>query len=85
MLAPDLLAVLVCPKSKAPLIYFPRGAHDQSEADGFLVCATSRLRYRIDDGVPVLIAEEAELLGPDECSRLIRRAHELGLTVPPGP
>lgn len=69
-LAPELLAVLVCPKSKQPLIYF--------EADGFLLCPASRLRYRIDDGVPVLLAEEATEVPPSEVEGLVQRAKDLG-------
>ncbi len=74
MLAPSLIAVLACPKSKQPLVYFP---HD--EAKGFLLCPSSRLRYRIDDGVPVLLADEAEELEPREVERLMKRAAELKL------
>ena len=67
----ELLDVLVCPKSKQPLLYF--------ESEGFLLCPASRLRYRIEDGVPVLLVEEAtEVLAP-EVERLMRRAKELGL------
>ena len=79
MLAPSLIAVLACPKSKQPLVYFPRGEADDDEAKGFLLCPSSRLRYRIDDGVPVLLADEAEELEPREVERLMKRAAELKL------
>jgi hypothetical protein len=82
VLASDFVEVMVCPKSKQPVIYFPRGEADRDEAEGFIVCPASRLRYRIDDGVPVLLVDEATLLGPAELERLIRRARELGLRVP---
>ena len=59
-----LLDQLVCPKSKQPLVYF--------EAEDFLLCPSSRLRYRIDAGVPVLLVDEAtELTGP-EVDRLVK-------------
>jgi uncharacterized protein YbaR (Trm112 family) len=66
-LAPDL----VCPKSKQPLIYF--------EAEGFLLCPTSRLSYRIEAGVPCLLVEEATAVSQSEVDRLVKRAKELGL------
>ena len=66
-----LLDQLVCPKSKQPLVYF--------EAEGFLVCPASRLRYRIEDGVPVLLVDEATEVSAAEIERLLARAKELGL------
>lgn len=62
-LARELLDVLVCPKSKEPLVYF--------EAEGFLLCPASRLRYRIEQGVPVLLVDEATELAPAEVERLM--------------
>jgi uncharacterized protein YbaR (Trm112 family) len=75
----ELLEILVCPKSKQPLIYFPRGELDEDEAHGFLLCVASRLRYRIEDGVPVMLAEEASEVAPGNLERLVERARELGL------
>jgi len=70
-LSRELLDCLVCPKSKQPLVYF--------EAEGFLLCPASRLRYRIVDDVPVLLVDEAtEVPGP-ELERLLKQAKELGL------
>jgi len=78
-LAPELLAVLVCPQSHAPLLYFAGGESGTDPDAGFLLCPTSRLRYRIDDGVPVLLEDEAERLASDEVARLVARARELGI------
>ena len=64
MLAPDLLDLLVCPKSRQPLVYFPEG-------DGFLLCPASRLRYRIERGVPVLLIDEARELSQAEVDTLV--------------
>jgi uncharacterized protein YbaR (Trm112 family) len=61
-----LLDVLVCPKSKQPLVYF--------EQEGFLLCPASRLRYRIDNGVPVLLVDEATEVAPSEVERLLQQA-----------
>jgi uncharacterized protein YbaR (Trm112 family) len=79
MLAPDLLELLRCPRSRAPLLYFPRGEADQNEADAFLLCPSARLRYRIEDGVPVLLVEEAEELAEPVVARLVERAKALGI------
>ncbi|MCE9572910.1 MAG: Trm112 family protein [Deltaproteobacteria bacterium] len=82
MLAPDLLDILVCPKSKAPLVYFPKGETGDDEAAGFLLCPASRLRYRIDDGVAVLLVEEALELPAPDVERLLATARTLGLSLP---
>ena len=76
MLSPALLALLVCPVSKQPLIYFA--------TDAALVCPASRLRYRIDtgSGMPAMLAEDAERLSEAEIARLIDRARSLGLPIP---
>ena len=68
-LAPELLAVLACPESKAPLLYFAGGADEA----GFLFCPTSRLRYRIDGDIPVLLIEEAERLSESAAALLVAK------------
>ena len=55
-LDPELLEILRCPLSHEPLV----------EKDGRLLCYASRKAYRIEDGIPVLLIEEAEDLRPDE-------------------
>jgi uncharacterized protein len=82
MLAESLVEIMVCPKSKQPLIYFPRGEADTDEGAGFLVSPTARLRYRIDDGVPVMLVEEAVELTAEATATLVDRAKQLGLRVP---
>lgn len=81
MLPIDLVEVLVCPKSKQPLIYFPRGEADSDEADAFLLCPASRLRYPILDGVPVMLIEEALEVTPQAVEALLARARQLGLQL----
>jgi uncharacterized protein YbaR (Trm112 family) len=78
-LARDLLDILVCPETKQPLVYFPRGEGDDDESKGFLFCPGSRRKYRIDDGIPVMLVDEADKLGEAEAERLVVRARELGL------
>ena len=82
MLAQALLDSLVCPRSRQPLIYFPRGEADRDEADGFLLSPSSRLRYRIVSGFPEMLPEEAEELSEEQVQTLVARARELGLPVP---
>ena len=70
-LAKDLLDILRCPESKQPLVYF--------EEEGFLFCPASRLKYRIDDGIPVLLVEEAERIEGKAADELIATARKRGL------
>jgi uncharacterized protein YbaR (Trm112 family) len=51
---PELLELLVCPLSRKPLV-----------ADGETLVSTdpaTRRRYRIDDGIPVMLVDESEEL-----------------------
>jgi uncharacterized protein YbaR (Trm112 family) len=52
--AKELLDLLVCPRSKAPLVY-------DAERNA-LICEQSQLVYRVEDDIPVLLVEEAETL-----------------------
>jgi len=78
-LAQDLLDILVCPESKQPLVFFPKGEGNDDDASAFLFCESSQLRYRLEDGIPVLLVEEAEKLDEATTRRLAARAKELGL------
>ena len=78
-LSEDLLAVLACPESKEPLYYFPAGEDGKQEDAAFLLAVGSRLRYRIEAGVPVMLIEEAERLEANEVERLAKRAESLGI------
>lgn len=57
-----LLELLVCPVTKTPLVW----QRDKDE----LWCAASRLAYPIDDGIPVLIPEQARDLQDEEVQTL---------------
>ena len=50
-LAPQLLAILVCPKCKGPLVY--------REGEAALDCGACRLRYAVRDDIPVMLVDEA--------------------------
>ncbi|HVK77036.1 MAG TPA: hypothetical protein VM734_27115 [Kofleriaceae bacterium] len=78
-LAPELLSLLACPESKAPLLYFAGGETGTDPGAAFFLCAESRLRYRIEGDVPVLLVEEAERLDAGEVTRLVTRAKQLGI------
>lgn len=53
-----LLAILVCPVSKAPLVYERENAE--------LVCPASGLAYPIRDGIPVMLESEARQISLEE-------------------
>lgn len=53
-----LLEILVCPLCKSPLIYL-KSAQE-------LVCKADRLAFKIADGIPVMLADEARKLSPEE-------------------
>jgi len=58
MISKDLLDILCCPKSKAELVL----------DDNYLVSTDeqTRLRYRIEDNIPVMLIDEAEELSIEE-------------------
>ncbi|VUD51853.1 hypothetical protein TDB9533_01513 [Thalassocella blandensis] len=58
MIDKKLLAMLVCPVSKAPLTY----VEDPEE----LVCSASGLAYPVRDGIPVMLESEARELSLEE-------------------
>ena len=62
----ELLDVLVCPLCKGELEY--------DEAKQELICHESKLAYKIEDGIPVMLEDEARRLSPEEADAL--RRHE---------
>jgi uncharacterized protein YbaR (Trm112 family) len=57
-----LLEILVCPLCKSPLIY--------RKTEQELVCKADRLAFLIQDGIPVMLADEARKLTPEEVEQL---------------
>jgi uncharacterized protein YbaR (Trm112 family) len=53
-----LLDILVCPICKGPLLY--------RKAEQELICKADRLAFRIRDGIPVMLDDEARKLDPAE-------------------
>ncbi len=58
MIDKKLLDILVCPVSKAPLIY------DKSKNE--LICKASALAYPVRDGIPIMLESEARHIGLEE-------------------
>lgn len=59
---PRLLEILVCPVTKAPLVY--------NKEKQELQCRASKLAYPVRDGIPVMLEEEARTLSEEECEAL---------------
>jgi len=65
-----LLAILVCPEDRGPLLPVD---------DEFLYNPRLRRAYRIEDGVPVLLIDEAVTVTDDaEHNRMLERSGESG-------
>jgi uncharacterized protein len=63
-----LLGILVCPSDRGPLSLVDKG--DQP----LLYNPRLRRAYRIEDGIPVLLVDEAVDVDDDEHARLIAQA-----------
>lgn len=64
MLDDKLLKILVCPADRGPLIF----------VDDVLYNPRLHKAYRIEDGIPVLLVDEAVDVGPDEHERLLAQS-----------
>ncbi|ORX08183.1 Trm112 family protein [Mycolicibacillus trivialis] len=65
MSLPELLPLLVCPADRGPLLLV---------GDELLYNPRLHRAYRIDDGIPVLLVNEARDVGDAEHDRLIAAA-----------
>ena len=54
-LAPELLRILVCPKSKSQL------EHHEGPPE-VLICRSCKLVYEVQDGIPIMLIDEAKPL-----------------------
>ena len=68
MLDPKLLDIVVCPADRGPLLLIDSDSP---------VLYNPRLRksYRIEDGIPVLLIDEAADVSPEEHDRLMASAN----------
>ncbi|MBV8180965.1 MAG: Trm112 family protein [Mycobacterium sp.] len=64
MIDETLLSILVCPADRGTLLL----------VDDVLYNPRMRRAYRIEDGIPVLLIDEAIDVGDDEHARLMARA-----------
>ena len=64
MIDPKLLEILVCPVSKGPLQY--------NRETNELWCAQSGLAYAIEDGIPIMLGDEARELTAEERTSLAK-------------
>ncbi len=53
-ISPELLEILVCPKCKGEIVMTTGG--------DALDCAACKLRYRVEDDIPVMLIDEASPL-----------------------
>ena len=65
MLDDSLLSILVCPADRGPLVLVD---------DELLYNPRLRRAYRIDDGIPVLLIDEARDVDDDEHARFMAQA-----------
>jgi uncharacterized protein len=65
MLDDSLLSILVCPQDRGPLVLVA--------PDDLLYNPRLRRAYRIEDGIPVLLIDEARDVDDDEHAELIAR------------
>ena len=70
-LDPQLLEILACPQDKGPLLYF-------ADEDA-LYNPRLRRRYRVQEGIPVMLIDEAENVSDAEHERLVAKAAAEGL------
>jgi len=64
-IAKELLEILVCPESKAPLVM-----------DGQTLVSTdpvTRRRYRIEDDIPIMLIDESEILPLQEWQAIMEK------------
>jgi uncharacterized protein YbaR (Trm112 family) len=72
-LSPQLLQILVCPVDKGGLYYL-------ADEDA-LYNPRLRRRYAVREGIPVMLADEAEDVDDAEHERLLAKVAEDGLTL----
>lgn len=66
MLDDKLLKILVCPADRGPLVLVD---------DELLYNPRLHKAYRVEDGIPVLLVDEAVDVGPEEHERLMARSN----------
>ncbi|MBN1344245.1 MAG: hypothetical protein JXQ73_16280 [Phycisphaerae bacterium] len=62
-LDPELLKILVCPESKAPLVQVEDWLYSTDPA--------TRRRYPVRDGIPIMLIDESEVLSQEDFERVM--------------
>jgi len=62
----ELLEILVCPQSKAPLVQIGDWLYSTDPQ--------TRRRYPIRDGIPIMLIDESEEVLPEEFERIMAEA-----------
>lgn len=70
-LSTELLSILACPEDKGPLYYLGD--------DGGLYNPRLKRRYKITDGIPIMLIDEADELSDDEDAALSARVASEGI------
>lgn len=70
-LSTELLSILACPEDKGPLYYLGD--------DGGLYNPRLKRRYRISEGIPIMLIDEADSLSDDEDAALSARVADEGI------
>ena len=63
---PELLKIMVCPQSRAPLVLV-----------GDWLCSTdpaTRRRYPVRDGLPIMLIEESQVMDEAEFNKIMQQA-----------
>ncbi len=69
MIQSELLKILVCPETKAPLVLTREGGLLSTDPN-------SRRLYRVEDDIPILLVSESTVLSPEEHASALKWAEE---------
>jgi uncharacterized protein YbaR (Trm112 family) len=72
-LDPKLLEILACPEDHGPLLYFA--------ADEILYNPRLRRKYRIEDGIPLMLLEDCISVDAAEHEATLARAKQQDITL----
>jgi hypothetical protein len=64
-LDPELLAILVCPESHAPLVQVGEWLYSTDGA--------TRRRYPVREGIPIMLIDESEVVEPPEFEKIMNQ------------
>ena len=70
----ELLNILVCPESRAPLVRCGNWLYSTDPS--------TRRRYEVRDGIPIMLAEESKVVDQDEFERVMADAEQTARPAP---